>query len=120
MSDEATPLLPSNKESAKLSNVSDATIDPQGFGSQVHETPIPNASPPDLNSAGERTPGGERHHMVPQPNILTAATDLLDKIDPEVSNNFREVGWRVLERFSRVTRASRETASMHTFLFSLS
>ncbi|KAL7747302.1 GTPase activating protein [Sorochytrium milnesiophthora] len=52
----------------------------------------------------------QQQQQQPQ-NIFTMASELLHRIDPEVHSTVRDMGWQVLERFSRVTRSSRHTAT---------
>ncbi|KAI9179417.1 GTPase activating protein [Blastocladiella emersonii ATCC 22665] len=68
--------------------------------------PAPPAA--SASEAGTRaTPQSQQQH----PNVLSAASALFEQLDPEVSSQVREVGWSILERFARVTRASRDTAT---------
>ncbi|ORZ41525.1 rab-GTPase-TBC domain-containing protein [Catenaria anguillulae PL171] len=67
----------------------------------------PSRSPPPPAASGAPTSAAAAR----SPNLLAAAGQLLERIDPEVSGQVREVGWSLLERFAMVTRASRDTAT---------
>ncbi|KNE66496.1 hypothetical protein AMAG_11630 [Allomyces macrogynus ATCC 38327] len=93
--------------------ITTATSDPRASSSGAASPALATAgSAPSSRAASPLPPPSPSRARVPHPNVLEAASDLLERIDPEVSHHVREMGWTILERFSRVTRASRETASV--------
>ncbi|KAJ3361566.1 GTPase activating protein [Allomyces javanicus] len=93
--------------------ITTATSDPRASSSGAASPALATAgSVPSSRATSPLPPPSPSRARVPHPNVLEAASDLLERIDPEVSHHVREMGWTILERFSRVTRASRETASV--------
>ncbi|KNE65384.1 hypothetical protein AMAG_11020 [Allomyces macrogynus ATCC 38327] len=106
--DPAAPLEPA----LAAITITTATSDPRAASSGAASPALATAgSVPSSRAASPLPPPSPSRARVPHPNVLEAASDLLERIDPEVSHHVREMGWTILERFSRVTRASRETAS---------